>query len=122
MRFVGWICAMGMLAACGCTRGSSNPQAAAAVPESSHPAVASPYVGFDRNEYPGDDVMQQMHGTFAFTGYWLTVPPGAMFNQWKGKRELLKQQGWGFLVLANGKLEKEILAAQKESTAPEALG
>jgi hypothetical protein len=84
--------------------------------------VAGSYRGFDRNEYPGDDVMKQMHGTFAFTGYWLTVPPGAMFNQWKGKRELLKQQGWGFLVLANGKLEKEILAAQKKGTAPEALG
>ncbi len=80
------------------------------------------YRGFDRNEYPGDDTMQQLHNTFAFTGYWLTVPPGAQFNQWKGKRTLLKQQGWGFLVLANGKLDAEILKAKKSGTTPAALG
>jgi hypothetical protein len=80
------------------------------------------FVGFDRNEYPGDDAMAAMRNNFAFTGYWLTVPPGAMFNQWHGKRELLKQQGWGFLVLANGKLEAEILKAKKAGTAPAALG
>jgi hypothetical protein len=83
---------------------------------------AKQFVGFDRNEYPGDTTMASMHNTFAFTGYWLTVPPGAMFNQWKGKRDLLKQQGWGFLVLANGKLEAEILKAQKSGTTPDALG
>jgi hypothetical protein len=80
------------------------------------------FVGFDRNEYPGDATMAAMHKTFAFTGYWLNAPPGATVNQWKGKRELLKQQGWGFLVLANGKLEAEILKAQKTGTKPEDLG
>jgi hypothetical protein len=80
------------------------------------------YRGFDRNEYPGDATMAAMHGTFAFTGYWITVPPGAMFNQWKGKREILKKQGWGFLVLANGKLEAQILKAQKAGMKPEDLG
>ena len=63
--------------------------------------------------------MAALHHTFAFTGYWLTVPPGAEFNQWQGKRALLRDQGWGFLVLANGKLEKEILAAK---ISPGALG
>lgn len=65
--------------------------------------------------------MAALRSKFAFTGYWLTVPPGAQLNEWKGKREVLRQQGWGFLLLANGKLEKEILAAQKAGTAPAAL-
>jgi len=85
-------------------------------------AVTGGYVGFDRNEYPGDDTMAAMKKQFAFVGYWLTVPPGAMFNQWVGKRTVLRQQGWGFLLLANGKLEAEILKAQKAGTAPADLG
>jgi hypothetical protein len=75
-------------------------------------------LGFDRNDYPGDATMAAMHKTFAFTGYWLTNPPGENANSWCGKRELLKQQGWGFLVLANGRLDKEILKAQKHGTSP----
>ncbi len=84
--------------------------------------VKKQFVGFDRNEYPGDTTMAAMHNTFAFTGYWLTVPPGAMFNQWQGKRETLKQQGWGFLVLANGKLDAEIIKTRKAGTSPSTLG
>jgi hypothetical protein len=79
------------------------------------------YRGFDRNTYPGDATMAAMHSTFAFTGYWLTNPPGAHSNGWQGKRALLKQQGWGFLVLANGRLDAEILRAQKRGTSPAAL-
>jgi hypothetical protein len=79
------------------------------------------YRGFDRNDYPGDATMAQLHNTFAFTGYWLTNPPGENANSWLGKRSLLKQQGWGFLVLANGRLDAEILKAQKHGTAPAAI-
>jgi hypothetical protein len=86
------------------------------------PPAGNSFVGFDANSYPGDATMAAMHKTFAFTGYWLTVPPGAMVNQWKGKREVLKQQGWGFLLLANGKLEAQIIRAQKAGTKPEDLG
>ena len=39
-----------------------------------------------------------------------------------GKRAALKAQGWGFLVLANGRLDKEILAAVKRGTSPGVLG
>src|SRR3978361_1348402 len=121
MRFAGLIGAIGILVASGCSSsGTTFHRGPMVDPPIGY--VAGSYPGFDRNEYPGDDFMKQMHSTFAFTGYWLTVPPGAMFNQWKGKREFLKQQGWGFLVLANGKLEKEILAAQKKGTAPGAQG
>jgi hypothetical protein len=45
-----------------------------------------------------------------------------MFDQWVGKRGVLWQRGWGFLLLANGKLEAEILKAQKAGTAPADLG
>jgi hypothetical protein len=84
-------------------------------------AQSTESLGFDRNDYPGDATMAAMHKTFAFTGYWLTNPPGENANTWRGKRELLKQQGWGFLVLANGRLDKEILKAQKRGASPAAL-
>jgi hypothetical protein len=65
--------------------------------------------------------MATLHKTFAFTGYWLTNPPGENANTWKGKRALLRQQGWGFLALANGRLDDEILKAQKSGTSPTQL-
>jgi hypothetical protein len=116
---------------CGCSQ-NRNAGAATAVSAQNTPsqgAVINPpieaeqgvYRGFDRNDYPGDATMAQMHGTFTFTGYWLTNPPGENANSWMGKRGVLKQQGWGFLVLANGRLDAEILKAQKHGTAPAAL-
>jgi hypothetical protein len=79
-------------------------------------------VGFDRNDYPGDETMAGMRKVFSFTGYWLTNPPGEDANTWVGKRAVLRQQGWGFLVLANGRLDAEIVKAQKAGTSPAALG
>lgn len=98
----------------------SEPKAAPASAEST--STAENHVGFDRNLYPGDSIMASMHASFGFTGYWLTPPPGEKTNTWKGKRALLRSQGWGFLLLANGKLDAEILKAQKAGTAPAALG
>ncbi|HVG26772.1 MAG TPA: glycoside hydrolase domain-containing protein [Acidobacteriaceae bacterium] len=95
--------------------------------EQTRPAAASANppsgeaLGFDRNDYPGDDTMNAMRKVFAFTGYWLTNPPGEQANNWRGKRAVLLSQGWGFLVLANGRLDAEILKAQKGGTAPAAL-
>ncbi len=77
------------------------------------------YVGFDRNEYPGDDALPALRAHFAYTSYWLTPPPGERHNGWVGKREILRKQGFGFLVLVNGKFDKEILAARIK---PDALG
>ena len=88
-------------------------------------ATAGGYRGFDRNSYPGDDSMKAMRSgdaAFAFTGYWLTPPPGASTNSWKGKRSLLREQGWGFLMLANGRLDAEILKSQKNGISADALG
>ena len=121
------------LAVSGCSHGCSVAGAAAASHAASESAAAVPAVqesvgataggfrGFDRNDYPGDDTMVALHHTFAFTGYWLTNPPGENENTWRGKRALLRQQGWGFLVLADGRLDAEILKSQKAGTTPAAL-
>jgi hypothetical protein len=123
----------GAIASCGCSHGSSAPAATpanrpvAAARSSANtsgatPKAGEPFVGFDRNDYPGDDTMASMRKVFSFTGYWLTNPPGENSNTWIGKRGILHSQGWGFLVLANGKLDAEILKAQKRGTSPASLG
>ena len=68
------------------------------------------YLGFDRNDYPGDDALASLRKTFAFAGYWLNAPPGETSDSWKGKREILRAHGFGFLVLFNGRLDKELKA------------
>ena len=77
------------------------------------------YVGFDRNEFPGDDRLAELHRTFAFTGYWLTPPPGDSTTGWLGKRGLLRDAGFGFLLLANGRLDAQI---KRASQSPADLG
>jgi hypothetical protein len=83
--------------------------------------AAQKYVGFDANEYPGDDMLPALHKQFSFTGYWLTNPPGATHNPWVGKRDILLRNGFGFLVVANGRLDKEILHSQKSGKPAAAL-
>jgi len=68
----------------------------------------SSYLGFDRNEYPGDANLATLRQTFTFSGYWLNNPPGAKTNTWTGKRAKLQAAGFGFLVLFNGRLYKEL--------------
>ncbi len=65
-------------------------------------AVPRYYLGFDRNDYPGDDAMKLLRHDFAFTGYWLGNPPGNTTNSWNGKRELLRSEGYGFVLLFAG--------------------
>jgi hypothetical protein len=79
------------------------------------------YAGFDRNIYPGDAALPELRKHFDFTGYWLTNPPGTTQNTWIGKRNLLLAQGFGFLAVANGRLDKEILRAGKQGKPPAAL-
>src|SRR5260370_1520525 len=68
----------------------------------------SAYTGFARNEYPGDANLGTLHQPFTFSGYWLNNPPGAKTNTWTGKRANLQAAGFGFLVLFNGRLYKEL--------------
>jgi hypothetical protein len=75
------------------------------------------YLGFDRNLYPGDAALPVLRKTFSFAGYWISPPPGESANTWLGKRTLLRQMGFGFLVLYRGREVREIknaaLAAEK---------
>jgi len=68
------------------------------------------YLGFDRNEYPGDAAMKTLRHDFAFTSFWLSPPPGDKTgkNTWAGKREFLHTQGFGFVVLYRGRDAHEL--------------
>jgi hypothetical protein len=79
-------------------------------------------LGFDSNDYPGDQTLPTLRRHFAFVGYWLNNPPGEKQNSWVGKRETLVRNGFGFLVLANGRLEAEIKKAKQSGTPPATLG
>jgi hypothetical protein len=68
----------------------------------------SSFLGFDLNEYPGDDALPVLRKTFSFSGYWLSAPPEAKSNGWLGKRALIESQGFGFLVLFNGPLNRKL--------------
>lgn len=61
------------------------------------------YLGFDRNEYPGDAALPILRKSFSFAGYWLTAPPNTSENTWAGKRDAMNKQGFGFLLLARGR-------------------
>src|SRR6201987_863770 len=71
-------------------------------------AQSSTYLGFDRNDYPGDANLKTLHQTFSYTGYWLNNPPGATSNSWAGHRAAVESAGFGFLVLFNGRLYADL--------------
>lgn len=87
--------------------GSSGEQAVSSAREN-----GTIYLGFDRNDYPGDAALAALRKSFDFSGYWLNAPPGESSTTWKGKREILREHGFGFLVLFNGRLDKELQAIQ----------
>jgi hypothetical protein len=66
------------------------------------------YLGFDRNDYPGDANLKALRQTFSYTGYWLNDPPGERSNTWAGHRAAIESAGFGFLVLFNGRLYAEL--------------
>ena len=72
-------------------------------------SLAQPaFLGFDRNDYPGDENLKILRKTFSYAGYWLNNPPGDKSNSWIGKRQVLQSAGFGFLVVFNGKLDKQL--------------
>jgi Domain of unknown function (DUF1906) len=76
------------------------------------------YLGFDRNVFPGDDALPILRRTFSFSGFWLNNPPGAASNSWQGKRAALLHNGFGFLLLFNGRLDRDLRGASD----PAAIG
>ena len=86
-------------------RPTSQPDA-----QTTSPAQESPhaYPGFDLNSFPGKAALPVLRKTFAFSSYWLSPPPGEKTNTWVGQRELLRSQGFGFLLLYRGPLSREL--------------
>jgi hypothetical protein len=80
-----------------------------------HTDERAAYIGFDRNDYPGEANLKVLRQTFSYAGYWLNTPPGAKRNSWSGKREALQAAGFGFLVLFNGRMYAEIKSAGNAS-------
>jgi hypothetical protein len=78
---------------------------------SARPVTPAEYIGFDRNDYPGEANLKILHQSFSYSGYWLNNPPGAKANSWTGKRRTLQAAGFGFLVLFNGRTYAEIKRA-----------
>lgn len=68
----------------------------------------STFLGFDLNDYPGDEGLPVLRKTFSFGGYWLSPPPGAKETTWLGTRSKMQAQGFGFLVLFNGRLTRDL--------------
>ncbi len=73
------------------------------------------YLGFDRNNFPGAAALPALRKTFSFTGYWLNTPPSARSNTWTGKRRILRQYGFGFQVLFNGRRYGELQDGDPQS-------
>jgi len=88
---------------------------------SSSPPADPAYFGFDLNVYPGDGALAALRKDFSFVGYWLSAPPQAKENTWRGKRELLQSLGFGFALLYTGprikELKSEADARQKAANA-----
>jgi hypothetical protein len=88
--------------------GLSRAQTPASSPVRRDTPVA--YLGFDRNDYPGDENLGLLRKTFAFAAYWLNYPPGTQANTWVGKRAALQSAGFGFLVVFAGRSYRELNA------------
>jgi hypothetical protein len=114
-----------LLAATGCAQqnlpGPANHALSTATKQTTKATTQNP-IGFDSNNYPGDDALPALRRYFAFAGYWLTNPPGENQNSWLGKRDILLRNDFGFLVLANGKTDAQITRSKRAGTAPSALG
>jgi hypothetical protein len=79
-----------------------------ALPAAAQSAPATQFPGFDRNDYPGDAALPALQASFRYAGYWLNPPPGERADSWTGKREILRKNGFGFLVLFNGRLDAQL--------------
>jgi hypothetical protein len=77
-------------------------------PTSQEQQAPRAYLGFDLNIFPGKDALPALRKTFSFSGYWLSPPPEGKTNNWLGQRELLRSQGFGFLLLYRGPLSREL--------------
>src|SRR6202035_2716467 len=77
---------------------------------------SSAYFGFDLHASPGDTELSILRKTFSFGGFWLNPPPGAKENTWTGKRPPMFQQKFGFLILYNGPLIRDLKSVAQASS------
>jgi len=103
MRFFGFVSLAAALFLCALLL-----SVAAGGPQAVH---ATSYLGFDRNDYPGDEALPILRKTFSFTGYWIGPPPGEKRSTWLGKRSRLQSRGFGFVVLWNGRASRNLKSA-----------
>jgi hypothetical protein len=116
-----WILIILPLFFTGCLSSSSAAQGGAQAAAPGKPSGAG-FLGFDRNLYPGDQALPAIAKRFSFIGYWLNNPPGTQSNTWIGKRAPIRSQNLGFLILWNGRLDKEILQKARGEASAAALG
>jgi len=96
------------------------PEYPAQQPTQTEPGHA--HLGFDRNQFPGDEAMAILHQQFSFVGYWLSPPPGEKTNGWAGKRVKLEAQGFGFALLYAGRPSSSLHTRQAAFEAGEIDG
>jgi hypothetical protein len=72
------------------------------------PSDVHSFPGFDRNEYPGDAALPILRKSFSFASYWLSPPPGEKTNTWIGKRGVMQSEGFGFLLLYQGRTSGQV--------------
>lgn len=77
-------------------------------PRTPHSADGHSYLGFDRNQYPGDDALPLLRKSYSFASYWLSPPPGEKNNSWIGKRGVMQGRGFGFLLLYRGRTSGQL--------------
>lgn len=82
------------------------------LPPSNQQNTQQTHLGYDRNDYPGDDALPALRQTFSFTSYWLSAPPGEKRNTWAGKRALLREKGFGFLLLFKARESRKIKSTE----------
>jgi len=99
-RFPSWFVALVLV--------SSTAILFAASRSNTEASAASSFLGFDANDYPGDDALPVLHKTFSFTSFWLGPAPGEKQTTWLGKRALLESRGFGFVVLYNGRESRKL--------------
>jgi hypothetical protein len=101
------------------TASAGTAQLASMEPKTVHQVA---YLGFDRNDYPGDAALPMLRKIFRYTSYWLNNPPGETSNSWAGKRAILLRNGFGYLVLFTGRTDTAIKTAMAAGQSAEQLG
>ncbi|CAN5893397.1 hypothetical protein BH23GEM9_BH23GEM9_34990 [soil metagenome] len=83
------------------------------------PATARGVPGFDTRDYPGDATMRRWFAAspYRWVGYYLPAPCYTG-TTWSGRRDALRQMGWGFAVLFVGEQDWSAMRAAPGDTVP----